>query len=89
MDDFDASTFPMTGNITETTSEQCFNITIINDNRREDTEIFTVQFEVTDSRGNFLLDPNNTTVSIIDDDGGCTTLILYNLYEGYVFVLQF
>lgn len=68
MDDFDASGFPMTGNITETTSEQCFNISIINDNRGEDTEIFTVQFEVTSYQGSFMYDPMNSTVYIEDDD---------------------
>ena len=73
MNDFDASGFPMTANISETTSVQCFNISIINDNRREDTEMFTVQFEVTGSQGSFLFDPINATVSIIDDDGECAT----------------
>ena len=69
MDDFDASGFPITGNITETTSEQCFNISITNDNRRENTEIFIVQFEVTNSQGSFMYDPINSTIFIEDDDG--------------------
>lgn len=58
----------MTGNITETTTEQCFNISITDDNRREDIEIFTLQFDVTDSQGSFLYNPISATVSIEDDD---------------------
>ena len=71
-DDFDASGFPMTGKINETNSDQCFNITIINDNRREDTETFTVHIEVTGSQGNISYDAINTTVSIEDDDSKLT-----------------
>ena len=59
----------MAGNITETTSEQCFNVSINNDNRREDTEIFIVKFEVTNSQGSFMYDPINSTIFIEDDDG--------------------
>ena len=71
MDDFDTSGFPMTGNINETTSEQCFNINITDDNKREGTETFTVQFEVTNYQGNLVYDPINATVSILDDDSKC------------------
>ena len=80
MNDYSASGFPMTGSITETTSEQCFNVTITDDSRREDTEIFIVQFEVTSSQGNFVYDPINSTVYIVDDDG--------NIYDkfNYIFI---
>ena len=64
----------MTASITETTSEQCFNVSINNDSRREDTEIFIVQFEVTNSQGSFMYDPINSTVYIEDDDGNIIKL---------------
>ena len=80
INDFDVSTFPMTGHITETTTEQCFNIRIIDDNRREDTEIFTVQFDVTDSQGSFLYNPISATVSIEDDD----SKYLYKITVSYL-----
>ena len=69
LDDFGAFVFLMSGNITETNSEQCFNISITNDNRIEDTEIFTVHFEVTNSEGSFMYDRINSTIFIEDDDG--------------------
>ena len=69
LDDFGAFVFLMSGNITETISEQCFNISITNDNRIEDTEIFTVHFEVTNSEGSFMYDRINSTIFIEDDDG--------------------
>ena len=68
MDDFDASGFPMTGNITETTSEQCFNISIINDNRKEDNETFSVHLNAIASQGNFIYSPLYALVTIEDDD---------------------
>lgn len=71
----------MTGSITETTSEQCFNISITNDNRREDTEIFIVKFQVTDSQGSFMYDPINTTVYIEDDDGKFNYIFIEMLWD--------
>ena len=75
LDDFSAFVFLMSGNITETISEQCFNISITNDNRREDTEMFIVQFEVTNSQGSFMYDPINSTIYIEDDDGKCISML--------------
>ena len=86
VDDFDASGFPMTGNITDTTSKQCFNVSITNDNRTEDTEMFTVRFEETNSKGSFKYGPINSTVSIEDDDGN---LIIKHVRRNRVLYIKY
>ena len=86
VNDFDVSGILMTGNITEATTEQCFNISITDDNRREDTETFTVQFDVTDSQGSFLYNPVSAIVSIEDDDGKCICMITVYYHSQYSFL---
>ena len=49
---------------------QCFNVTITDDNVREDAETFTVTLEKPGSLSMVLIHPGTITVTIEDDDDG-------------------
>ena len=50
---------------------KCLSVTATEDNIFEDTENFTLSLS-TDTGGVSIVNPNTTTVSIIDDDGMCS-----------------
>ena len=52
------------------TRRQCFNVTITDDNVREDAETFTATLEKPGSLPMVLIHPGNITVTIKDDDDG-------------------
>ena len=63
--DYNASNTTLT--FTSSSTEQCDNITILNDNIREDSEYFFVHLATSDSYVNLL--HSYSTVTILDDDG--------------------
>lgn len=66
--DYNISSFPMPGLLTESSTEQCYNVSIVMDDIQEENEYFTVEFNVRDFMGNFLYDASSAVVSIEDDD---------------------
>ena len=51
----------------QSSSLECVNVSIVNDNKMEDEEEFSLTLTTTKARVN--LDPNTTTIRIADDDG--------------------
>lgn len=54
--------------LSPTTTQQCFNIMILDDSEIEGTESLTVSLSLTSGQNSVSLSQPNATISIIDDD---------------------
>jgi hypothetical protein len=55
----------------------CFDVRIADDDVDEDVESFTVILELDEGQGGVSVNPNVTTIFIIDNDGKCTAKRIY------------